>query len=109
MAVSTATTIRSNRPSTPSRRRHTPPWRAAVQPISCSAENDRAGKPTPLSILDDERLGLGVVVRIALSRGYRGGVNASASFKSYGRFSALEYRHLHGTISVTWKWPRQLG
>ena len=28
-------------------------------------ENDRAGKPTPLSILDDERLGLGVVVRIA--------------------------------------------
>jgi hypothetical protein len=51
--------------STPSRRRRTPPWRAAVQPISCSAENDRAGKPTPLSILDDERLGLGVVVRIA--------------------------------------------
>jgi hypothetical protein len=46
MDASTATTIRSSRPSTPSRRRRTPPWRAAVQPISCSAENDR-GKRLP--------------------------------------------------------------
>jgi hypothetical protein len=46
MDASTATTIRSSRPSTPSRWRRTPPWRAAVQPTSCSAENDR-GKRLP--------------------------------------------------------------
>jgi len=46
MDASTATTIRSSRPSTPSRQRRTPSWRAAVQPISCSAENDR-GKRLP--------------------------------------------------------------